>query len=64
MMAIAHAAFGRKPPEQRRGGAPIQSPGGNPPDLTQFAADFDGAVDLHEFTETIAPSARFFKIVI
>ena len=33
MMASARAAFRRKP------GAPIQSPGGTPPDLTQFSLE-------------------------
>jgi hypothetical protein len=35
MMAAARAAFRRKP------GAPVQSPGGNPPDLSQFSETFE-----------------------
>ena len=37
MMASARAAFRRKPGPTP--GAPIQSPGGNPPDLTQFSLE-------------------------
>jgi hypothetical protein len=39
MMASARAAFRRKPGPTP--GAPIQSPGGNPPDLTQFSETFE-----------------------
>src|SRR6202040_2163310 len=39
MMASARAAFRRKPGSTP--GAPIQSPGGNPPDLTQFSDTFE-----------------------
>src|ERR1700731_1892663 len=39
MMASARNAFRRKPGPTP--GAPIQSPGGNPPDLTQFSETFE-----------------------
>src|ERR1700731_751287 len=39
MMASARAAFRRKPGPAP--GAPTQSPGGNPPDLTQFSETFE-----------------------
>jgi hypothetical protein len=40
MMASARATFRRKPGPTP--GAPIQSPGGNPPDLTQFCQNRGG----------------------
>src|SRR6202035_5415448 len=39
MMASARNMFRRKP--RPTPGAPIQSPGGNPPDLTQFSETFE-----------------------
>jgi len=39
MMASARNAFRRKPGPTT--GAPIQSPGTNPPDLTQFSETFE-----------------------
>ena len=42
MMASARNAFRREPGPTP--GAPIQSPGGNPPDLTQFSETFEPVV--------------------
>src|SRR5580704_17921376 len=46
MMARARAAFRRKPGPTP--GAPIQSPGGNPPDLTQFSETFEPSGGLFD----------------